>query len=362
MSFTVLGTGTATPKYSITQSDAAQMAARFAYADDTQGQYLQRLYRLTGVEQRHSVVLSAGAGDSSTVDFYHDAEDAEDTGPDLAARMVRYEVEAPQLSEQAARKALKVAGVEPAAITHIVVVTCSGFMSPGVDIHLMDTLGLTPTVQRTQVGFMGCHGAINGMRVAKGYVDADASATVLLVAVELCSLHFQYGWDPERNVANALFADGAAAMVISGASADAGAWSASHTGSCVLPDSRDAMSWRIRNNGFVMTLSDEVPHLIHTHLRSWLEGWLAQRNLSIEKVGQWAIHPGGPAILRSVQKTLGLGRPELAVSWDILRDLGNMSSPTILFILQELIRQSAPRPCVALGFGPGLVVEGILFE
>ncbi|MBI1318693.1 MAG: type III polyketide synthase [Candidatus Hydrogenedens sp.] len=362
MSFAVLGMGTAIPEHSITQQQAALSAAKFAYADAMQEQYLQRLYRLTGVEQRRSVLLGAGPNDSPTIDFYEDAKNADDTGPAVAERMRRYEIEAPRLSEQAAREALNAACAQPAEITHIVVVTCSGFMSPGVDVHLMDTLGLKPTVQRTQVGFMGCHGAINGMRVAKGYVDADPAAVVLLVAVELCSLHFQYGWDPERNVANALFADGAAAMVVGGAPDRAGVWRGTHTGSCVLPDSRDAMSWRIRNHGFVMTLSDEVPQLIRTHLRPWLEGWLEQRNLSVDTVSHWAVHPGGPAILRAVQQTLGIGRAELAISWDILRKFGNMSSPTVLFILQEMISRAAEGPCVALGFGPGLVAEAFLFE
>ncbi len=368
MGFTVLGMGTAVPEHSISQPEAAEVAGRLACADAEQQRHLKRLYQLTGVERRHSVVLRHSVTELvvgeevNAVALFRDAVDGNDLGPSLAERMARYEQEAPRLSEIAARRALDDAGISPGDITHIVTVTCSGFMSPGVDIHLMDTLGLKPTVQRILVGFMGCHGAINGMRVAKGFVDSDPHAKVLLVAVELCSLHFQYGWDPERNIANALFSDGAAAMLVGGSNVGTDAWRGTHTGSCLLPDSRDAMSWRIRDHGFVMTLSDEVPKLINTHLGPWLDAWLAECGLTREMVKTWAVHPGGPAILRAVQKTLGIGRQELFASWETLRMYGNMSSPTLLFILQHLQREGGARPCVALGFGPGLVVEGFVFE
>lgn len=368
MSFSVLGTGTAVPEHSISQAEAAEIAGGLACANPEQLRRLKRLYQLTGVERRHSVVLrrSVLEGDSpdaeNVVALFHDAANADDPGPGLAARMERYELEAPILAERATRRALDDAGLAPAEITHIITVTCSGFMAPGIDIHLMDTLGLPPTAQRTQVGFMGCHGAVNGMRVARGFVGSDPNAKVLLVAVELCSLHFQYGWDDERNIANALFSDGAGALILGGAAAPSEAWRATHTGSCLLPDSRDAMSWRIRDHGFVMTLSDEVPKKINDSLAPWLDTWLAARALTQADIKTWAVHPGGPAILRAVQKSLGLHRKDLADSWETLREFGNMSSPTLLFILQKLQARNAPRPCVALGFGPGLVVEAILFE
>jgi predicted naringenin-chalcone synthase len=361
MGFSILGMGTALPRHAITQQAAATIAARLCRADDAQARRLQKLYRLTGVRRRHSIVLEDDDSEVQ-VGFYPDAQHDTDAGPAIARRMARYEKAAPQLAEEAARKALETGAMPPSAITHIVTVTCSGFMSPGVDVHIMDRLGLLPTTERTQVGFMGCHGALNGLRVARGFVESDPDARVLLVAVELCSIHYQYGWDTERNVANALFADGAAAMVLGNCEETGSGWRGTHTGSCLLPDSRDAMTWRIRDHGFVMTLSAEVPDLIRTHLRTWIESFLAQRNLTLDQVRSWAVHPGGPAILKSVQHALGLEREALNVSWDTLKEFGNMSSPTVLFILQTLMRQEAPRPCLALGFGPGLVAEAVLFE
>lgn len=362
MSLTVIGTGTALPRHSLSQEEAVVVAKRLTRADDRQTRRLEKLYRLTGVKRRHTVVLDNPLANDAPIPLYPDARSHDDQGPPLTPRMERYEREAPRLAEDAARAALADAQLAPADISHIVTVTCSGFMSPGIDVFLMDSLGLPPTVQRTQVGFMGCHGALNGLRVAKGYAESDPGARVLLVAVELCSLHYQYGWDDERNVANALFADGAAAMVLGGDTSRGDVWRGTHTGSCLIPASRDAMSWRIRDNGFVMTLSATVPELIEQHLRPWLDPWLAQRHLTCNDVSSWAVHPGGPAILKAVQKTLGIQRRDLAVSWETLSTLGNMSSPTVLFILQTLIQHGAPRPCVALGFGPGLMVEAMLFE
>jgi predicted naringenin-chalcone synthase len=216
-------------------------------------------------------------------------------------------------------------------------------------------------VQRVHVGFMGCHGALNGLRVAQALTGADPTARVLLCAVELCSLHFHYGWDPKKVVANALFADGAAA-VVGAAAGPADAWRVAATGSCLIPDSEYAMTWNIGDHGFEMTLSTRVPSLISAHLRPWLEAWLAQCGIALEHVASWAIHPGGPRILSAVERPLGLTEEATVVSREILAAYGNMSSPTVLFILGRLQTRHAPRPCVALGFGPGLIAEAVLFS
>jgi len=214
------------------------------------------------------------------------------------------------------------------------------------------------------VGFMGCHGAINGLKVARAFAESQPSGRVLLCAAELCSLHFQFGWDSNRSVANALFGDGAAALV--GAVPDpirpSDAWKLTGSGSCLIPDTEDAMGWKIGDHGFEMHLSKRITHLIAEHLKPWLRDWLDSRDLSIKDVGTWAIHPGGPKILESVMGPLGLDEQAVEDSRTVLRDHGNMSSPTILFILDRLRRRGAPRPCVALAFGPGLAIEAALFS
>jgi predicted naringenin-chalcone synthase len=362
MTMWISGIGTALPPHRITSADASAIAKRYACETPAQERLFQTMYRRAGVETRHSVVLQASGGDlERRQTFFGDAH------PTTLDRMQKYEAEAGALAVAAGRSALRESGLAPGRVTHLVTVSCSGFSAPGTDIALMKQLALSPEVARTHVGFMGCHGALNGLRVARGFVGADPEACVLLCAVELCSLHHQYGWDAEKIVANALFADGAAAVVgVSGsgplpvADSDPGAFRVIASGSVLIDDSEDAMSWRIGNHGFEMTLSPRVPELICRHLRPWLEGWLARHGLSIATVGSWAVHPGGPRILSAVGEAAGLGRDALEVSQQTLANYGNMSSPTVLFILDRLRRTHAPRPCVALAFGPGLAVEAAI--
>jgi prepilin-type processing-associated H-X9-DG protein len=273
-----------------------------------------------------------------------------------------YEEAAPALAETAARRALENAGVDPCSVTHLITVSCTGFTAPGVDAALIDGLGLPRTTERTNVGFMGCHGALNGLRVARSFMDADPSHVPLVCAVELCTLHFGYGWHPDMLVANALFADGAAAVVGARSNGSPDAWSVTGTGTLLMPNSEEDMSWRIGDHGFRMTLSARVPALIEANLRAWMCDWLAGFELTIADVESWAIHPGGPRILRSVEQALGLSREDTSVSRQVLSECGNMSSATVLFILERLRRQAAPRPCVALAFGPGLVIEALLIR
>ncbi len=324
---------------------------------------LRVLYRTSGVSARHSVLLERGT-ESGAIrqSFYPPRIDETDGGPTTATRMRRYVAEAPALAAQAAEAALAQARVAPSAIRHLVTVSCTGFGAPGFDLALIERLGLDRGVSRTHVGFMGCHGALNGLRVARGLAVTEPGALVLVAAVELCSLHHHYGWHPERLVANALFADGAAAVVgLCEAARDPADWQLRTSGSRIVADTSDLMSWQIGDHGFEMTLSAKVPAVIEAELRPWMEEWLARAGTSLAEIGSWAVHPGGPRILTSVQTTLGLPPDALAPSREILASHGNMSSPTVLFILDRLRQSNAPRPCVALGFGPGLAIEAALF-
>ncbi len=355
------GLGTAVPPGVLKQNEAAEASRAFCAADARQARALRMLYGRSGVETRNTVVVQSDQGTlRERVPRYPPASGPEDRGPTTGQRMAWYEAEAPPLAEAAARRALEDASTPVDAITHLVTVSCTGFFSPGLDAALIDALGMARTVHRTHVGFMGCHGALNGLRVAASQAG-EAEARVLLCAVELCSLHFAYGWNSEMVVANTLFADGAAAVV--GTPVKNGAacgWSVQAQGTFLMPESGDAMSWRIGDHGFRMTLSAEVPQLIVTHLGGWLRGWLKQQGLRVDKVGSWAVHPGGPRILDAVEEALALETGILDVSRDVLRSHGNMSSPTVLFVLERLRKAGADLPCVALAFGPGLVVEAML--
>lgn len=352
------------PKHYIEKQESIDIAVDHFCPSDKERRVVPALYRMAGVERRHSVLLRRGAddpGDGPRQGLLNFPTDEQDMGPSVGERMEEYEREAIPLAVEAARNALADSDVSPAQITHLVTVSCSGFIAPGVDIQLMKALDLPTTVERANVGFMGCQGALNGLRVADGFSRSRSNAVVLLCAVELCSIHYHYGWNPEQVIANALFADGAAAL-IGTQQAEGDGWSIKATGACLVPDSEDAMTWRIRDNGFIMSLAPSVPNLIDAHLRPWLEQWLSEHDLALDDIATWAVHPGGPRILSSVTKSLELPSDALDVSRDILKNYGNMSSPTILFILERLRRENAPTPCVALAFGPGLMVEAVLFD
>ncbi len=353
----IAGIGLALPSHSISQADAAVISRRFAGDDATKDQLFGVLYRRSGVENRHCVVLDRSNGESSVRQSFY-----QEVPPSTSERMRSFEREAGPLAIAAAQRALDRARVSPHRVTHIVTVSCSGFHSPGFDTALIKSLPLRPDVARTHVGFMGCHGALNGLRVARAFTESDPSSCVLVCAVELCSLHHQYGWDANKIVANALFADGAAAVVGLGADlpTTTDGLRIVSNGSTLIVDSEDAMSWRIGDEGFVMSLSARVPMLIARELRPWLESWLKGQGLTIGSVGSWAVHPGGPRILGAVLESLGLPRSALSHSFEVLAQYGNMSSPTVLFILDRLHRAGAPRPWVAMAFGPGLAVETMM--
>lgn len=364
MPISLLGLGTALPPNRLTQEQGARVA-QVLCLDPRQSPLVPTLYRQTEITGRNLVIgedvvrdVVAGTRESGSV--FLPSGHPGDRGPTTSERMRVYGEEAPELAREACRCALTEAGVEAAAVTHLVTVSCTGFAAPGVDIALIRGLGLPATTERVHVGFMGCHGALNGLRVARALAAAEPHATVLVCAVELCSIHYHYGWDPKRVVANALFGDGAGAAVVR-ADGPADAWQLAAHGACLFPDSAYAMTWDIGDHGFDMTLSTKVPNLIARHLPPWLDGWLSRHGLTVDRVGSWAVHPGGPRVLNAVTDALGLDAAVTQHSHDVLTRHGNMSSPTILFILDRLRRAGSPLPCVALGFGPGLAVEAALF-
>ncbi len=359
VSATIVGIGTALPSHRIDRADAEIFTQGFCCETDEQRRTLAALFRRSGVSHRQSVLLDSSEGDLALRQNFYGP-----TSPTTAERMSAYEQHAWPLALSAATSALDDAGLGPDRLTHLVTVSCSGFSAPGFDQTLIRRMGLPLGITRTHLGFMGCHAMLNGLRVARAFASTDPSACVLLVAVELCSLHYQYGWHPERVVANALFSDGAAAMVVRSSTemSRPRRFSILADGSTLIPECAEAMSWRIGDHGFVMTLSPQVPDRIAEHVRPWLIDWLVRQSRSIESIGSWAVHPGGPRILSAFAEAVGLDRDQLAASSAILSEYGNMSSPTIAFILSRLRDADAPRPFVAIGFGPGLAVEATLLD
>jgi alpha-pyrone synthase len=389
MSFEILGLGTANPASSVTPKEGLAIARLLAGPDVRTSTWLGPIYASAGVARRFQIIgflamQDALNGSNETGSPFLPTVANDGVGPTTAERMKVYTEEAGPLALRASADALSDSELFPSSITHLVTVSCTGFAAPGVDYALINGLALNPTVQRTHIGFMGCHGAMNALRVANAFATADPAARVLVCAVELCSLHYYYGSAADKLVANAIFADGAAAVVGRQGTEDKiqetetqkhsgigvfpdscppnhDPWFLRASGSCLIPDSAADMNWSVGDHGFEMTLSRRVPGLIAKHLRPWLESWLSDNGLSLGDVRSWAIHPGGPKILSAVQESLCLSQETMAASWSVFADFGNMSSPTVLFVLDRLRQANAPRPCVALGFGPGLVAEAALF-
>ncbi len=390
MKTTLLGLGTATPDNCMSQAEALTMFTDIVCETDRQRRLARALFRKSHVENRHVCVPHQSAyawckpasfavsavGENRNFSLppgdLPEITAGESAGPTTGERMQLYAQFAGELAFQASKTALGKSGLAASEITHLVVVTCTGFHSPGVDFELIDRLGLPLTTQRVNVGFMGCHAAINGLRTALAIAQADPAARVLLCAVELCSLHYRFQWDDEGIIGNALFADGSASLVLGQSDAsDANGdvhWDLIDTGSVVIPDSQQEMSWTVGDHGFEMRLTSEVGEAIENSLSQWLVDWLAAHDLQMADIDYWGVHPGGPKILSSVQASLGLDEQHLQTSRSVLRQYGNMSSPTVVFILNEFMTQHVevpagkPANCLLLAFGPGLVAEIALIQ
>jgi predicted naringenin-chalcone synthase len=359
LSASILGLGTALPEHVFSLDDAIAFSNDLICRDDREKRLLRTMFRKSTVETRRTCVHHSAAYQW----IERGAPPSSSPGPTTKQRMALYAEQARPLATTASARALENAGITADEITHLITVSCTGFDAPGVDIHLFDELGLRKTTQRLHIGFMGCHGAINGLRAARGLATADPKARILVCVVELCSLHFKFQWDPELMLGNALFADGAAAMIVAHNQTDDEAiYRLRDTGSCLLDDSRETITWHIGDAGFDMSLSNRVPGLITEQLQPWLAAWLDSQGHSIEKISSWAVHPGGPKILDAVEEALGLGSESLSISRAILREYGNMSSPTVVFVLERFLQENASGPCVLLGFGPGLMAEVALLE
>ncbi len=367
MTMLITGLGTAVPECRIAQTAAYDATQQLCCDSDEHRRVMQLIYQGAGVEERGTVLLDEPV--ENTVDtsrFFRPRSDADDYGPTTRDRMEKFEEHSLTLALQSCEDALAQADQDVSEITHLITVSCSGFHAPGFDVGLIQTLGLSPDTARTHIGFMGCHGSFNALRVAKGFVDADPKAVVLLCSVELCSLHHHYGWSTEKVIANALFADGSAAVVCRSAPAGQAPAHAKYqmirSGSHVVPKTTGAMSWRIGDHGFEMTLSQKVPSLIEQNLNGWMASFLAKEGLTIDAIDGWAIHPGGPRILDACLTALALPSDAVAPSREILARYGNMSSATVLFLLDLLKQEPLQGSVVALGFGPGLTIEAMLLH
>ena len=337
------GLGSAVPT-EMAQEDTWDRFFAEHYGDDP---LAERIWARAGVERRHAVV----------VPYKEDAR-----AWTTAARMERFRDEALPLGRDAVELSLADAGVEPNAVDLFTVVTCTGYGTPGLDILLARDAGFRDDVQRLQVGHMGCYAAIPGLGAVADAVTARERTGVLL-SLELCSLHVQPPSDAvDQMVAHALFADAAAAAVVT-----PGGEGLRFVDIAAVTDVSTAalMTWDVTDLGFRMGLSPEVPDVLQRHVAPLTQRLLAPHGLRPQDVRGWAIHPGGPRILDVVAEQLGLQPDDVADAEEVLRSYGNCSSATVLLVLQRILSRrsfDAGDPVVVMAFGPGLTLYAALFQ
>ncbi len=373
------GLTTAVPATVLHQEQVAEVFAAQPGLTRLAQRLVGAVFGAAGVSRRHTVLeeLVAEGPIPEEAPVFYDRARGELLSPGTRVRNDLYAERASQLFVSAARASLaSVPGIQAADVTHVITVSCTGFYAPGPDFVLARELGLRPGVQRYHLGFMGCYAALPALRLAKQLCEADPEAVVLVVSVELCTLHLRTSNDPDTIIATSLFADGAGAALVTAAPPEPGerAFELEAFATRITPDGESEMAWRIGDHGFEMVLSNAVPSIIGAHVIGAIEPLFASApeladalaaGTASEAVPHWAIHPGGRSILDRVETTLGLTPEQLVPARTVLDENGNMSSATVLFVLRHILDSEDGADgdqVAAMAFGPGLTVESALLR
>ncbi len=356
----ILSIGTAVPACKHKQEDIIDFMQRVYALNETDQRKLKFLYRQGGIDTRYSVIPDYSLP-ASAWQFYPPTENLEPF-PDLEQRMQWYQRYAARLSLQAIEKCVEnFSGNE---ITHLITVSCTGMSAPGLDLELLELLSLPPTTFRTSINFMGCYAAIHALKIADAFCKADKKANVLIVCTELCTLHFQNEPTIDNITSSMLFSDGSAAVLVTG-NEKQGGLTIDHFYSTVALKGKKDMAWELSSKGFMMTLSGYIANLIEEDFNSLVANAVAAAGLHKEEITQWCIHPGGKKILEAVHKSLGFTNGQLQSCYTILKEYGNMSSPTVLFVLEKIMNELKANnqdKIFGAAFGPGLSMETFILS
>lgn len=356
--------GIATPKYKQSQQETVKFISTLLNLTPAKKRILTAIYKATGIEYRHSV-LNDYCKIPGEFEFFPNHPD--DPFPSTSARMEIYKANALQLSINAINDCLThLNDIEKTEITHLITVSCTGMYAPGIDIELVHYLKLNPSTKRTCINFMGCYGAFNGIKVADSICRAEPQAKVLVVCVELCSIHIQKKTHLDHLFSNAIFADGAAAVLIESNPSHQKYFSLDAFHCDLLPSTHQEMAWHIADHGFDIVLSSYIPQIIQTGIAIFIQSLLTQHTFTLADIDFYAIHPGGLKILQACEKSLQIHKTENKYAYQILRNYGNMSSATILFILKaiwdDITDADHQKTILGCAFGPGLTLEAMLLK
>jgi predicted naringenin-chalcone synthase len=352
------------PSYRHDQKDILSFMQNVFAMSEADKRKLKFLYNQSAIHTRYSVLpdYSLNAGDW---EFYPATENLEPF-PNLELRMKWFSKTAPALTVNAIKKCIanKVSKEE---ITHLVTVSCTGISAPGLDLQVIESMGLSPKIFRTSVNFMGCYAAIHGLKLAAAFCAEDPNAKALVVCTELCTLHFQKENTMDNIASSLLFGDGCAAVLVANNNTKEEGLRINNFYSEVAFKGKKDMSWELSSKGFLMTLSGYVPDLIEEDFNTLLANALKNANCNKKDISHWCIHPGGKRVLSAIEKSIDIKKDDLRYSYNVLKNYGNMSSPTILFVLKEImdslqLKKERKANIFGAAFGPGLTLETFILS
>lgn len=350
--------GTANPAFKHQQTEILAFMLEALPLDEKQSRLLSLLYHRCGINTRYSVIPDYGL-EKKDFTFYAQSSDLSPF-PSIEQRMKLFETNALNLSVEAIKNTI--VADELKGITHLITVTCTGLTAPGLDLQLVSELALSPEIFRTSVNFMGCYAAIHALKLANSLAKSSDKAKVLVVCTELCTIHFQQNIEIDQLTSSLLFGDGAAACIVESDGENKSGLSIDGFFSKIVSEGKQDMAWELSSTGFLMTLSNHIPRLVGSEIENLLDEALIKIDWKTDEIVHWAIHPGGKDILAATEKALNLTSSQLIHSYNTLRNYGNMSSPTILFVLKEVLEVAKNNEKVfSAAFGPGLTLESAQF-
>jgi alpha-pyrone synthase len=356
--------GTANPAFKNHQANTAELISAGLDLKPAEKRLLKSVYKATGIEYRYSVL---GDYCKQAGDFEFFPNDSQQPFPSTAERMRIYKENALKLALESINNCLsQLPHFDKTTITHLITVSCTGMYAPGMDIEIVQQLHLPSTTNRTAINFMGCYGAFNGLKVANAICQSDPNANVLVVCVELCTIHFQKKMSMDNIISNAIFSDGAAAVLIRHPAKMNKYFSLEAFHCDLLPQTSQAMAWQIADSGFDIVLSSYVPEAIQKGIATFTHRLLDKHQLSLSAIDYYAIHPGGIKILQACEASLAINEQDNKYAYHVLRHFGNMSSATILFVLKaiwdDVHQHDHDKTIFSCAFGPGLTLESMLLK
>ncbi len=355
----IISISTSVPQYRHKQEDILTFMQRVYAMNEVDKRKLKFLYHQSAIETRYSVVPDYSLN-ADEWQFYPATENL-DPFPSLELRMKWFNKTASSLSVKAVDKCIE-GKILKEEITHLITVSCTGMSAPGLDLQIIEKMNLPSTIFRTSVNFMGCYAAIHGLKLADAFCKNEKDAKVLVVCTELCTLHFQRENTIDNIASSLLFGDGCAAVLVTHDSDKQEGLRLKNFYSEIAFKGKKDMSWELSSSGFLMTLSGYVPELIEEDFNTLLVNALQNAGIDKKDISHWCVHPGGKRILSSIEKSIHISPDELRESYSVLKNYGNMSSPTILFVLKEIMdslesKKEKAANIFGAAFGPGLTLE-----